>query len=153
LTPEELLALPRIVMRLRDGTEASVRIGGAWSKSGDVVLEIEELRDRNSAEAARGASLLAARGDLPATEAREWYLADLVGSAVVTEDGRALGTLDEVLRMPAHDVYVVRGPGGEILLPATDEVVRGVDLDAGTMTVRLLPGLEPGSGEEPVSDE
>ena len=140
-------------MRRRDGTEIGVRLGAAWTKSGEVVLEIDALHDRTSAESARGASLLAHREDLPKPEAGSWYLADLVGSAVVTEEGRALGRLDEVLQMPAHDVYVVRGPGGEILLPATDEVVREVDLEAGTMTVRLLPGLEPGSGPEPEPDE
>jgi 16S rRNA processing protein RimM len=58
-----------------------------------------------------------------------------------------LGTLAEVLRLPAHDVYVVRGEGKEILLPATEEVVREVDLESRRMTVRLLPGLEPGDAD------
>jgi 16S rRNA processing protein RimM len=44
----------------------------------------------------------------------------------------------------ANDVYVVKGPRGEVLLPARAEVVRSIDLEAGTMTVALLPGLLEG---------
>ena len=46
----------------------------------------------------------------------------------------------------ANDVYVVEGPRGEVLLPARVEVVRSIDLDAGIMTVTLLPGLLEGGG-------
>jgi 16S rRNA processing protein RimM len=153
LTPEELLELPRLRMRRRDGSETPVRVVGAWDRSGDVVLEIEGLGDRNDAEAARGASLVAEREDLPAPDEGSWYLADVVGSEVVTEEGRSLGTLSEVLRFPAHDVYVVRGNGEEILLPATEEVVREMDLESRRMTVRLLPGLEPGASDDSAPGE
>ncbi len=139
-------------LRRKDGAESEVQIKGAWEKSGAVVLEIEGLRDRTDAERVVGASLVANREDLPAPEEGTWYLADVVGSEVVTEDGTLLGKLDEVLRLPAHDVYVVRGESGEVLLPATQEVVREMDLDARRMIVRLLPGLEPGNADEPVPE-
>ncbi len=153
LTPDELRGLPRLRLRRKDGSETPVRIVGAWEKSGDMVLEIEGVHDRTGAEAVRGASLVAERGDLPAPDEGTWYLSDLVGSEVVTEEGRMLGTLAEVLRLPAHDVYVVRGEGKEILLPATEEVVREVDLESRRMTVRLLPGLEPGDADGLAPDE
>ena len=41
----------------------------------------------------------------------------------------------------ANDVYVVKGARGEILLPARVEVIKGIDVEAGIMTVELLPGL------------
>ena len=42
------------------------------------------------------------------------------------------------------DVYVIHGPLGEVLLPATSEVVASIDLDVGRMTVTPLPGMVPG---------
>jgi 16S rRNA processing protein RimM len=141
LTPEELLAIPQIKLRRPDGSESVVHVRGARSKPAGIILEIEELTDRTDAEGARGASLIAAREHLPAPEPGEWYLADLVGCEVVTEDGEHVGTLEEVLNLPANDVYVVRGGEKELLLPATDEVIRNVDLESKRVTIRLLPGL------------
>jgi 16S rRNA processing protein RimM len=140
LTPEELLAVPEIRLRGADGSENVVHVRGVRWQGGAIVLQIDELVDRTAAEKVRGASLVADREHLPEPDAGEWYLVDLVGCEVVTEDGRNLGKLEEVLHFPANDVYVVRGDQ-EILLPATDEVIRSVDLKSKRMTIRLLPGL------------
>jgi 16S rRNA processing protein RimM len=64
-----------------------------------------------------------------------------LGFLVVRVAGVVLGVLEEVLRGPAHDVYVVRGPGGEVLLPAVREVVREVRVEDRQITVRPVPGL------------
>ena len=53
-----------------------------------------------------------------------------------------MGEIAEILETGSNDVYIVRGPdGGDLLLPATAQVVRNVDVEAGMMTVRLLEGL------------
>jgi 16S rRNA processing protein RimM len=55
---------------------------------------------------------------------------------VVDTEGKLLGRLAQIIETGANDVYVVRGPAGEILLPAIEEVVREVDPVAGKMVVR-----------------
>ena len=140
LTKEELLGIPEIRLRRADGSESVVHVRGARMQGGGIVLQIDELADRTDAENARGASLVTERGHLPEPAKGEWYLVDLLGCEVVTEEGQSLGTLQDVLHFPANDVYVVRGEQ-EILLPATDEVIRSVDLKSKRMTIRLLPGL------------
>jgi 16S rRNA processing protein RimM len=130
-----------------------VRIRALRPKQGGWILALEGLTDRTAAEELRGAVLLAPRVDLPEPDADEWYVPDLVGLVVATEDGRELGRLEEILKLPAHDVYVVRGSGGEILLPAIADVVLGVDVAAGRMTVHLLPGLADEAGTESEGSE
>ena len=72
----------------------------------------------------------------------ENFIADLIGLRVVTEEGEELGKLTDVLETGANDVYVVEAPGKkELLLPAIKDCIRDVDLESGTMTVRLLKGL------------
>ncbi len=80
---------------------------------------------------------------LAALPAGEYYLHDLVGLAVVTDDGRPLGRLAEVLATGANDVYVVRGEAEEWLVPALEDVVLAVDLESRTMRVSIPHGLEP----------
>ncbi len=55
--------------------------------------------------------------------------------------GEYLGNVREVLATGANDVYLIRGPKGDILLPAIEEVIREVNLEAGRLTVTLLEGL------------
>jgi 16S rRNA processing protein RimM len=81
-------------------------------------------------------------------EEGEYYHFQLEGMDVVTETGEWLGRVGEVLRGGAHDVYLVRGPRGEILLPAVEDVILELDLEARKMTVHLLPGLVAGMLEE-----
>ena len=81
--------------------------------------------------------------DRPALAEGEYYHHQILGLKVIEENGNALGILTDILETGANDVYIVQPAGGgrEILLPAISEVVREIDLEQGTMTVHLLPGL------------
>lgn len=140
VTPEELLALPRLRLRHGSAVDRPVEIASARPKKGDWILRLG-FRDRTEAERHRGATLLAPRADLPEPEPGEWYVADLVGLAVWTDDGEELGELTEVLTLPANDVAVVRGKRGEVLVPLLDHVVVELDAEQGRLTVALPPGL------------
>ena len=80
--------------------------------------------------------------DRPALPEGEYYHHQLIGLRVVTDDGRQLGMVREILETGANDVLVVRpSMGEEILLPAIDPVILQVNLEQGVMQVHLLPGL------------
>jgi 16S rRNA processing protein RimM len=70
----------------------------------------------------------------------EFFLQDIIGARVVDEDGNELGRLDDILELPAGNVYVVQGER-EILIPARPEFILNTDVDAGEITVRLLEGM------------
>ena len=80
--------------------------------------------------------------------ANEFYIHDLVGCVVTTQDGRVLGELNAVLLGPANDIYVVGRGKEEILLPAIKDVIANVDIAARRITVTLTPGLLPDEAEE-----
>jgi 16S rRNA processing protein RimM len=98
-----------------------------------------------SPEAARellvGRSLAVPREAVPEAGGDASYHFELLGLEVVRTDGPAVGTLIEILETGANDVYVVRGAAGEVLLPATREVIERVDVAAGKLWVRPWPGL------------
>jgi 16S rRNA processing protein RimM len=94
-----------------------------------------------------GRSLAVERDSVPPHAAGENYHFELIGLEVVRADGPYVGVLESIIETGANDVYVVRGPAGEVLIPAIHEVVEQVDVAAGRMVVRPLPGLfEPASG-------
>ncbi|MFN8176652.1 MAG: ribosome maturation factor RimM [bacterium] len=149
--PEDLRDVP-LVLRRRNGATEPAKIGAVRSTGRAWIVALEGIGDRNEAETLRGAVLLARRSDLPEPGPGEWYIADLVGLVMVDETGEELGVLEEVLKLPANDVFVVRGRRGEVLVPALDDVIVQVDRDAGRMRVKLPRGLldpaEPEAEEE-----
>ena len=72
----------------------------------------------------------------------ENFIVDLIGLKVVTEDGEPFGTLTDVIKTGANDVYEVKtAEGKEVLFPAIRECIRNVDLEAGVVTVHIMDGL------------
>jgi len=107
-----------------------------------LVVRFREVTRREEAEALAGAEIFLPARLLPPLEDGEYYHFQLLGLRVETESGDALGRLKAVLETGAHDVYAVEDDGGgEWLLPAVEEVVLRVDLEAGCMIVAPPPGL------------
>ena len=72
----------------------------------------------------------------------ENFIADLIDMEVVTDEGKALGTLIDVMETGANDVYVVEtSDGEEILLPAIRDCILDVNVEEKRMTVHVLEGL------------
>jgi 16S rRNA processing protein RimM len=107
----------------------------------EMLLRLEEILDRDSAERLRGEILYIRVDDLPPLPSGVYYLHQIEGLDVFTEDGERLGRVKEILKTGANDVYVVQGDKGEILLPAIPQVIREVRLEEGRMVVRLMEGL------------
>jgi 16S rRNA processing protein RimM len=130
-------------VRLTDGEGAESRhqVRRARRHQDRLILELSGVDTCERAEDLRACTVWLSRDSIAPLEGKRWFVQDLLGVEVFTEEGELLGRLTEVMHMPANDVYVVRGKGGEILLPAIDEVIREVDLDAGRMLVRLIEGL------------
>lgn len=106
-----------------------------------VRLKLKGVNDRNAAEGIRGKILFVDEAHRARLSRGQYFVHDILGLEVRGEDGAELGTIADVLRYPASDVYVIRGTRGEILVPAVKEFVRSVDLATRTMTVRLIEGM------------
>lgn len=105
------------------------------------LFSFDAVTDLSSAEALRGVTILARTDDLP--EPEEEF--DPVDLEIIDEERGSIGFVTDVIITGANDVWVVDGPLGEILLPVIDDVILDVDEEAGTVRVRLLPGLIEGS--------
>ena len=107
-----------------------------------VILKFKGIDNINDIEKYKGKDLLVHREDAVALEEHENYVADLIDLKVLTDAGKVLGYLTEVMETGANDVYVVETEDGqELLLPAIRDCILDVDLDEEVMTVHILPGL------------
>jgi 16S rRNA processing protein RimM len=121
-------------LRLEDGRYLTVE--RTRSHQHRLLVKFEEVPDRAVAETLRGEMLLAPPPeDAPA---EGWWIHQVVGIEVATEDGRDLGRVREVLANPANDVWITDSGA---MIPAVRDVVLDVDLGARRALIRALPGL------------
>jgi 16S rRNA processing protein RimM len=108
-----------------------------------VVLRFEGLTKVEQVESLRGYNVAVPYAETMPLPEGEYYIFQIIGLDVYTTEGVFMGKIVNVERMPANDVYTVRGPISKnaVLIPAIKDVVKNIDLDSGRMTIELLEGL------------
>ena len=107
-----------------------------------IILKFKGIDDINEVEKYRKATLWVTREQAVPLKKDEYFIADLIGLSVVTEDGEELGNITDVMQTGANDVYVIAKEGEEeLLIPAIKECVKNVDLENRVMRIFLMPGL------------
>jgi 16S rRNA processing protein RimM len=115
-----------------------------------LIVQFEELQDRDSAELWRGRYLLAPFSELPPLQDDEVYLHDLTGMKVVSPEGVEIGEVTTFYELPQGVMLDVNTPRGSVLIPYRAEIVVRTDLETRTIVMDdklgLLEDLS-GSGE------
>jgi 16S rRNA processing protein RimM len=107
-----------------------------------VILKFKGYDSINDIEKYKNGKLLVTRDQAVKLAKDEYFIADLIGLQVVTDEGEDFGILKDVLTTGANDVYVVTRPDHtEVLLPAIRECVKDIDIDKGCVLVHIMDGL------------
>jgi 16S rRNA processing protein RimM len=127
------LATPRDVRGKPEPTILTIE--GTKPFKGGLIVQFEELRDRDSAELWRGRYLLAPFSELPPLEQNEVYLHDLVGMKVEDRKGEAVGTVTTFYELPQGIMLDVATARGSVLVPYRPEIVVRTDIEARTVVI------------------
>jgi 16S rRNA processing protein RimM len=134
--PERFASLRRVFIEGR-----AIQVEGVRWHKGQALVKLAGIDSPEEARPLSGKEL-----EIPVEEAAplaegQYYLYQIMGLEVWTTEGTLVGRVEEVLRIPSNDVYVVVGPRGQSLIPAVAEIVKAVDLEAGRITIEALDGL------------
>ena len=106
------------------------------------ILKFKTIDQLNDVERFKGKDLLVHRDHAVKLQKNEFFIVDLVGLKVESDDGMDLGVLTDVLQTGANDVFVAKMPdGNEVLIPYIDQCVPEIHPETGKVVVHLLPGL------------
>ena len=107
-----------------------------------VILKFKGINNINDIEKYKRCALLVDRENAVELEEDEYFIADMIGMEVLTEDGEIFGTLKDVIETGANDVYIINSKQhGEVLVPAIKECILDVNVKEGKMLVHLMDGL------------
>ena len=135
-TPEFLCGFDTFYL---DG--APVKVESARAHKGNVIAKLAGVDDVNGAMRLKNKVVSIDRSGVILPPGRH-FIADLIGLEVrEAESGRVLGKVEDVLTLPANEVYVVKGEK-EYLIPAVDEFLAETNLEGGYVRVRLIEGME-----------
>ena len=107
-----------------------------------VLLKLKGVDKLEDAETLRNLYLEVDRENAIDLEEGTYFIADLIGLQVITDEGKLLGKLDDIFNTGSNDIYVVKDElGKQILLPAIVEVIKEINLEENKIVVHILEGL------------
>lgn len=107
-----------------------------------VLLKLKGIENMNEAEMLKGLYLKIDRKNAKKLPKDTYFIADLLGLDVYSDENEYLGKVDDIFPTGANDVYVVKdGNGKQLLLPGISDVIKEIDLEKEKIIVHLLKGL------------
>ena len=107
-----------------------------------VILKFRGIDNITDIEKYKGKRLLVDREHAVKLKKDEYFIADMIGMDVFTEDGELFGALKDVMETGANDVYIIEmSDGKEVLVPAIKQCILDVDIENRKMVIHLLEGL------------
>jgi len=139
--PKRFNRLKKVHLQLQDKPRTysieKIRVSGRF-----VYIKFSGINSRDDADLLRNAEVLIEEKDLIQPAQNEYFIHDLIGCQVVSENNDEIGVLSDVIQMSSNDVYLVRSSNGdELLLPATREVIKIVDIKQKRIIIHVLEGL------------
>ncbi len=121
-----------------EGENNSFKIAEVRYKKNLVILKFKGLNHINDIEKYKGKIIYREKTEL---DEGVYYVEDLIGSTIIDEKHGVIGTLSDVIKNPAHDIYEVKTRGENILIPVVDEFIKEIDIEKREIKVKLIEGF------------
>ncbi len=107
-----------------------------------ILLKLKGIETPEQAENLRNSYVIIPREKAKKLEEGTYYIVDMIGLEVYTDEGENLGILEDIFNTGSNDIYVVKDNSGkEVLLPAIKDVIKKVDMDNKKIIVHIIKGL------------
>ncbi len=139
--PDRFEDLDRIAVELRDGRRESLEIEDCRQNGNSWLMKFLGIDTTENAEHLRSAYIQVPEEAVAALPEDAYYVFEVEGCTVVSEDGAEIGIVREVLSLPANDVFVVDTPAGEVMIPVVRDIVVELSPEDSKIIIRPIPGL------------
>lgn len=138
---ERLAALDSVEVGNDERNVKAYDIATVEARKQNVVLHFKEVTTRTEAEHLVGMYLFVEEERVAPPKEGSYFTHDIIGCDVYAEDRRHLGTIVEVYKMPAQDLWVLQREGKRHSIPAVKEFVKSVDIKSRVIVIHVIEGL------------
>jgi 16S rRNA processing protein RimM len=140
-SPERLRKLKKVFLGLTTEHLLELTVEDVLFHQRSTVLKFQGIDDRTAAERYIGHYLFVAEANVVKPPKGSFFVHDLIGCRVLSEDGKQLGCIEDVMKMPSQDIWTIRQGGQVKLIPAVKDFILKVDIENHTVVVRTIEGL------------
>ncbi len=140
-SPERFTRLKSVWVGRDENSLVEFDVQGVRSGGGSVVLKFGGVDDRTTAEQMVDQLVMVPEEEAVTPAEGSYFVSDVLGMRVVTEEGKAVGVVREILRLPSNDLWQVETARGVISIPAVKEFVRKVDVASKSIVIHEIEGL------------
>lgn len=141
---EDFETLKNILRGMNERDVVPCEIESVKMRGDEIYLKLRGIDDKTAADPIRGQYLFVEESLKKKLPKEKFFIDDLIGCAVMSENGRMFGTISSVDAYPAQMVYTVRTRTGNVMLPAVREFIVNVDVEKKEIIVRPPEGLFDG---------
>lgn len=139
--PKRFEKVKNIILKLKNKEEEYIIEKVSYTKN-QVILKLKGIDTIDEAEKLRNSIILMDRKYLEKLPEDVYYIADLIGLEVYSDEDEYLGKVDDIFNTKSNDVYVIKDELGKTkLLPGIQDVIKEINLDTGKIVVHLIEGL------------
>ena len=106
-----------------------------------ILVRLDDVNDRSDAQKLKGQYLFIPGDDAEIPNHGRYFVHDIIGCNVQSADGKYIGTITEVYKLPAHDLWEIKSVEKQFLIPAVKEFIIAVDAENKTVIVKVIEGL------------
>ena len=140
-SPERYKTLRQIYLETAPQDFEPFEVVDAILEDRSVRVKLSGVDDRTSAERLIGKFLFVEEGEIVEPAEGSYFVHDILGCTASTTEGRALGTIEDIFKLPAHDVWVIRNGKKRHMIPAVRDFIKEIDTRRKMVVVRIIPGL------------
>ncbi len=140
-SPETFKTSGVVYVKRVSGALMEHRVSSIKPQKNSLLLKLEGVSTLKEAESHRGADIYIGREKLSREESEEYFWFELIGIEVYSSSGKLIGTICHILSTASNDIYVVEKGKKEVLIPATHDAVKEIDLKNRRMIISEIEGL------------
>ncbi|MBN1396996.1 MAG: 16S rRNA processing protein RimM [Bacteroidetes bacterium] len=126
----------------KDTKEAERRnINLVQADARQVIVNLEGVQTPEEVNKLKDKYLFIPKEQAVELQAGNYFIDDLIGCEVITEENEKIGIVSDLLKLPANDMWVVRNGSKEFLVPAVKSIIREVDVKMKRITIKAIEGL------------
>ena len=130
-----------VLQTAADAEMQTYTVAGSRVQGKLAIIQLDGIATRDDAEVLQGSGVWLDKSELPLLDSDEYYWHQLKGFEVETETGLQLGKVAGLFNTTAHDIMVVSGAGGELMIPVKGDIIREINSREGKVIVSPPPGL------------